>query len=452
MQWQNLYALPHPLTANNYPPLSFYIVGSLGSLLGDHIFAGRIIALVSFFATAVNVAFITARICGNTPAAVFSGIFFIATMAGIYDMYIGADDPQMLGHAFMTTGLAVLVGGETRRRNLFLSALLICTGGFVKHNLVALPVAAALHLLFHHRRSFRFWLAWFVGFLTAGFAAALAAFGFDFISSLNFPRRFTLLRLGKKLLWEPLKLQVPIFFWLIYSAVSLTEKYTVLIGAYVLVAAVTAIGFSGGDGVTINVFFDLVIGLSITVGLGLHRANEMLSEGDSSPLTRLRVMTVLSLALCLGIVIHVPGEAFRLSTIVPQLSSVESETLADIDYLEGHPGPVLCESLSLCYSAGKEIEVDTFYARQSFLTGTQSEADLLAKVRAGYFDVIQLMSWEPDRDDERMSPVFVQTVTRCYRIDRISANGAFFTPGPKKCDPTASESPDPTELEVSRVY
>src|SRR6185295_16458982 len=32
---------------NNYPPLSFYLVGAIGKLLGDNIVAGRIVSLLA---------------------------------------------------------------------------------------------------------------------------------------------------------------------------------------------------------------------------------------------------------------------------------------------------------------------------------------------------------------------------------------------------------------------
>ena len=44
-----LYPGPRSFMIDNYPPLSFYLVGALGRLFGDNIFAGRIIALLSFF-------------------------------------------------------------------------------------------------------------------------------------------------------------------------------------------------------------------------------------------------------------------------------------------------------------------------------------------------------------------------------------------------------------------
>lgn len=435
MRGLNLYSTANPLSLNNYPPLSFYIVGGLGALLGDQIVAGRIIAVLSFLVTAVNVSVITYRIGRNTPASVFAGVYFVATMAGIYDVYIGIDDPQMLGHAFMTSGLAVLLGREERRRNLLLSAVLIATGGFVKHNLVSLPISVAIFLLACHRRSFVFWIGCFAGVLSLAFAATLAAFGLDFIQIMSSPRRFTAFRLGKKMLSEPLRLQLPLFCWLVYSSFTIRERYTLLLGVYILVSLVTAIIFSGGDGVNINVFFDLVIGLSVVTGLALNRARNVLDRAIPNRSTSLLLMTVLSISVCLGIIIHVPVKAYRLAKILPQLPSIERETAADIRYLETHPGPIFCEALALCYYAGKELEVDSFYARQLFLTGRRDEGLLLDKVRSGYYDAIQLVTWEAERDDERISRSFIQTVLRCYVIDRISANGAFFTPAPGACAP-----------------
>ena len=48
-----LYPGPNSLVFNNYPPLSFYVVGALGRyVIGDLIVAGRIVALVSLLASA----------------------------------------------------------------------------------------------------------------------------------------------------------------------------------------------------------------------------------------------------------------------------------------------------------------------------------------------------------------------------------------------------------------
>src|ERR1700748_2343620 len=46
-------AVDSPIS-NNYPPLSFYLVGALGRVVGDNIFAGRLLALVSLGVIAVD--------------------------------------------------------------------------------------------------------------------------------------------------------------------------------------------------------------------------------------------------------------------------------------------------------------------------------------------------------------------------------------------------------------
>src|ERR1700685_253844 len=39
---------------DNYPPLSFYIVGLVGRVVGDNIFAGRAVSLISMLIVAAN--------------------------------------------------------------------------------------------------------------------------------------------------------------------------------------------------------------------------------------------------------------------------------------------------------------------------------------------------------------------------------------------------------------
>jgi uncharacterized membrane protein len=53
-----LYPSHDKLITNNYPPLSFYIVGALGWLIGDMVLAGRLLSLGAVAVTAVAVALI----------------------------------------------------------------------------------------------------------------------------------------------------------------------------------------------------------------------------------------------------------------------------------------------------------------------------------------------------------------------------------------------------------
>ena len=51
-----LYPQDQTLHTNNYPPLSFYLVGGLGALTGDHMVAGRLISLAALVAIAFEIA------------------------------------------------------------------------------------------------------------------------------------------------------------------------------------------------------------------------------------------------------------------------------------------------------------------------------------------------------------------------------------------------------------
>ena len=51
-----LYPPLDQLVTNNYPPLSFYIVGAVGRTLGDSLLAGRLVSLASVLAIAWGVA------------------------------------------------------------------------------------------------------------------------------------------------------------------------------------------------------------------------------------------------------------------------------------------------------------------------------------------------------------------------------------------------------------
>src|SRR5258706_9934134 len=60
------YPGPHAFMINNYPPLSFYLVGALGVLLGDNIVAGRVVSLAAFLFVAVMIGLSARRMgCGR---------------------------------------------------------------------------------------------------------------------------------------------------------------------------------------------------------------------------------------------------------------------------------------------------------------------------------------------------------------------------------------------------
>ena len=79
-----LYPSAAQLITNNYPPLSFYIVGSAGRLIGDPVLAGRLLSLISVIAIATAIALSVRRLGGTQTAAVISAAFYIAMMSRFF--------------------------------------------------------------------------------------------------------------------------------------------------------------------------------------------------------------------------------------------------------------------------------------------------------------------------------------------------------------------------------
>ena len=100
--------------------------------------------------------------------------------------YVGMDDPQLLGHALEIAALLLVL---KKSPNDIAAAVLFALAVFVKHNLVAMPVAVGLWLLMEDRARAR-------RFVGAGFAsvflAELVPFSADLwqqSSRITWPRR-----------------------------------------------------------------------------------------------------------------------------------------------------------------------------------------------------------------------------------------------------------------------
>src|SRR5689334_15236684 len=122
---------------NNYPPLSFYIVGAVGRIIGDDIFAGRLVSFLSLLAVAGAIARTTRNLGGSLGCGVFAGLLWIAILSKSYVMYVGADDPQLLGQAIMAAGFAIFTAAPQRPGRIGAAALVMVIAGFTRHNLFA---------------------------------------------------------------------------------------------------------------------------------------------------------------------------------------------------------------------------------------------------------------------------------------------------------------------------
>jgi hypothetical protein len=170
---------------------------------------------------------------------------------------------------------------------------------------------------------------------------------------------------------------------------------------YAGAALVFGLVFSAGDGVDVNVFFDLAIACALALGLA--------AEGSSAR------AALCALPLPLFLIVNFHDNNFFFTP------DFRSQSARDIAFLKSRPGPALCDQLSLCLWAGKGAGVDVFNIGEQIKTGVRDPAKLARMIEEHRFAVLQL------NDLDALGPVR-QTIERHYRADHSDDNGTFFTP------------------------
>ena len=149
-----LYFPPDALLTNNYPPLSFYLVAPLAGLIGDAVFAGRLMAWLAFAAIVAlrSSPFRIGATATCSPACSVEYIF-AGYMVIDGDIYVGMDDPQVTGAR--ARAVRIVLGGSVSQAawSSIAAGVLMAAGLFVKHNVLALPLTLALWLAIYDRRA-----------------------------------------------------------------------------------------------------------------------------------------------------------------------------------------------------------------------------------------------------------------------------------------------------------
>lgn len=393
----------------NYPPLSFYVVGALGRMIGDFIFAGRMVALFAQGIVAINVMLIARRIGADGLFAAIAALSFLLFAQIYLSDFIAMDDPQWLGHALQTSGLVLLLKGDLRAigwRRLAATMLLMLLGGLCKQSLVALPLSVTLWIGLQSRPMLGRWLALCAAGLTFVLALAWAAYGRDAFDQVVFnPRNFSL----GMLLWVAQNLALRLLPFVLLAVggifVAPCRDGARLIGIYGVIAALTAAVLMSAAGVIYNALFDLIMAIML--------AAAMLGQGLSDRLAG-RTWTRPAAA---------PLQALPFFFVAPHADDNYLGLRADLDHqsqwqdaissIAHADGPVLCAQLSLCYWAGRQSELDFFNFGQRAVRDPQLAIDAAAQVNTEKQAMI-----EEDNlaGDSRMPSVFNTAVAQHYRV------------------------------------
>jgi MFS family permease len=383
-----LYPPVDSFISTNYPPLSFYLVGLVGKLIGDNIIAGRLIALVSLLVVSFNVYRLVLLLGGARFFAGFSSVLFLLYIGTNAPGYVAMNDPQWLGHAVVTTGALYFLRAQASPRPfryLLLSSLLCVIGVLIKQNLIVLPLAVFIWSACHDRRRL---LSWTVLNLIIGMAfliLAISIYGSILLQDIFLHDRVMSFRV---LTSNVIRFFSPLTPLLLYAALLGTmaghENRIRFALIYVAVAGALALFFLSGELCDVNIVFDLIIALSISAGLfGSHIVSMFAANFRQLAPTAIALIMV---SVCLPTL----AQALRNSADMVREDHGQRQAYQElIAEIARSKGPVACEMPSLCYWAGKSFDLDTGNYLQKIKKGRVSPEVLRQRIDEGYYTYLQ---------------------------------------------------------------
>jgi hypothetical protein len=424
---------------NNYPIGSFLIIAGTNVLIHDLLLSGRLVALVSFVAIGVFAAIAVRRFGGGRTDAVFGAGCAIGFCYLMAPAWVVADDPQTLGEAVMLGALVSYIARPPDHLNLLRTAFLVVLGGFVKHNLLAIPAAITLDLAFRSPRRLPFWLASCAGFTTGFLGLTQIVASGDLVDHLMSPRLFRWYGARYHLMKYLRLFKFPLTAVALSSSLVLTADRMIL-AAWGTISIVAATILSGFEGTSYNMFQDAAVFLGIAAGIMMSGLRKLERRG--------RLAKVLSFTLpfvaAQPILARAPDVAARVyhGGALLEADRERQETyLADAKYVADRKGPAICESLLLCYVAGQPFILDPFNSRQLILSGRLDQRELIRRIAAREFAVIQLHADICDdpttqschilhyrQKTDRFTDEVLYAIDQNYEIGRRSTFGSFYVP------------------------
>jgi dolichyl-phosphate-mannose-protein mannosyltransferase len=385
-----LYPSADQLITNNYPPLSFYLVGLVGRVVGDPVLAGRLLSLAAVVAIATAIALCVRRLGGSGVAASISAAFFVATMSRFFMLYVGMNEPQLLSEAVMAFGFLWFLIARSNNRGYVGAILVMALAGFVKHNIIAMPLTAFLWLGLHRRREgVKCFCVAAIAIMT-GIAICYALFGGNFFLNILSPRHYSLKKaLGSfgDLEWVSVGLVVCFYnAWVRWRDVNVQ-----LCSCLIAIALGSYFVQQSGAGVDINAQFDLVIAIAIGLGLAFTQvslwpiARRLGSE---------QTQAILLLVVCVRLLASKQLQPVRLifdSSFRNEIAMRERAMNDSIENVRRISGDVTCgRDMLVTYRAGKPFVVDTFNAEQRISAGALPKDAIIARVAAGMLTIVQV--------------------------------------------------------------
>ena len=409
MQHAPLYSAKCGWTTVNYPLLSFYFVGYVSHLTGDYLLTGRLISLVALLVSCVLVGLNVKKLTGGWKPALFAGAFCLGLFCSRATDYVATDDPQMFAHVFFLSGLWLYLGGRLSTGRIAGITSLFALGGNIKQS----PLSACLAVfsdLFITSKSKALQLALFgLLLLAVSIVFNTRAGGPFFISQLLLSTTFSFANLRHAFFTLHSPLGLPLAFSAFWSVWRIRDPRARTISLYFFWSVLTGLVFGGGSGIGDYAFFDIFFAMSIIMGdwLDILWKAPIPSFGKGG---RWRFLVPVLLYLCLALAFVPQGTRLRQDfTLLPMR---EKAYIREVSFLVEHPGPAVCESLIMCYDAGKPFIFDPYNATRLVRLGKLDSNAIVQRIAARGYAAFQLDT----SVDRRASDRFPEDVL--YALDK----------------------------------
>jgi hypothetical protein len=388
MHGQSLYPSPGALITNNYPPLSFLIVAGFACLVGNPVFVGRAISLMSLLVISASIYCILKGLQIRRLPAFLAAVAYGATMCRLFDNLVGINDPQLLASALTALGFLRFIKERPSAGKWFAgSTLLMACAGFVKPFLFAMPASAFVILLFEDRRAaLRFALSG-AALVVAGLLLCRLSFGPNFTFNVFAARPYMLSR-GLKALEDLHRIAIPLIAWLWCIATTKNGVRRRIINTLCVFGGMESFLVRGGAEVYYNAGFDLVIAAHLALGAALDQM------GNSPLLQRwpaLQARAIVILAIVLRLLFGERYDSFHAvysSEWRQSLRVAEATTILEADRVSQIPGPIFCDSTLVCYLARKPFVVDPINVELRMATGALPADTLSHLYRSGHLTFV----------------------------------------------------------------
>ena len=346
---QPLYPKPDGLLVNNYPPLSFYLVGGIASITGDAIAVGRWLSLFAVVALAAGAAACVRWLGSSWLAAIVAAVWLLATFARFFESYVGMNDPHLFALAIMVWALVWFIRRHKNGRAVEPAILLMVLAGFFKHNLFAVPIASLAWLAVSNRRQAARAVAVGAGAAAIGLTLCGILYGGDFFRQLfGMPREYSIARavagLGRLQWIGPALVMFLIWRWdeRQDEETGRPENPAALAAIFIAVAFILCFVQEMGAGVDDNAQFELAVAAAVGLALAFDRL-------DVIPMVRRvglnRGRLAVLLILFIRLLISSRSEPYLLafsSEFRENLCRQTTVTSAETARVAAIPGPIVC--------------------------------------------------------------------------------------------------------------